>query len=461
MSWLEDLQYQGRQLGNRALDRHLRVGVTGLSGAGKTAFITSLVHQLTVGDQPQHLPFFAVVQQGRYLGGRLASNQPLALPRFPFEHNLQYLLQQPAQWPPSTTGWSQLNLTLRYKPLNGMRARLQSHSELQLELVDYPGEWLLDLPMLQQDYQQWSAFCWQLFRQPHRSALSEPFACLLQQTDLNDISELQLQRLTEAYSALLQQFRASAGTYLHQPGRLLVPGELAGAPMLQLFPLLPEQMDTANPLLQRLTGHYQSYCDYVIKPFYKQHFSRLDRQVVLVDCLSALNAGYAAMQELQQALGLIMQSFRYGPTSLLGRLFKPQISKVLFAASKADHVTPEQHKALTLLLQQLLQQPIKQSHYAAAKSEAMALAAIRASTAGFVEQQGQKSPSISGRELGAINPVTLFPGDVPATLPDAALFQRHPFQFPALAPLTLTMQQSLPHVRMDHALEFLLGDKLR
>ncbi|CAM5192800.1 hypothetical protein ALON55S_03972 [Alishewanella longhuensis] len=49
MSWLDDIQYQGRQLGNRALDRHLRLGVTGLSGAGKTAFITSLVHQLTLG----------------------------------------------------------------------------------------------------------------------------------------------------------------------------------------------------------------------------------------------------------------------------------------------------------------------------------------------------------------------------------------------------------------------------
>jgi len=30
-----------------------------------------------------------------------------------------------------------------------------------------------------------------------------------------------------------------------------------------------------------------------------------------------------------------------------------------------------------------------------------------------------------------------------------------------LAPLALSMQQPLPHVRMDHALEFLLGDKLR
>lgn len=461
MSWLDDIQYQGRQLGNRALDRHLRLGVTGLSGAGKTAFITSLVHQLTIGDQSTHLPFFSVVQQGRYLGGRLASSQPFAFPRFPYEHNVQCLLQHPAQWPPSTTGWSQLNLTLRYKPQRGLRAHLQSHSELQLELVDYPGEWLLDLPMLQQDYQQWSAFCWQLFQQPHRQAVSEPFAELLRQTNLTDISELQLQRLTDAYGALLQQFQQSHGTYLHQPGRLLVPGELAGAPMLQLFPLLPEQLNDASPLLARLTAHYQSYCDYVVKPFYKQHFSRLDRQVVLVDCLAALNAGYAAMQELQQALGLIMQSFRYGPGSILGRLFSPQISKVLFAASKADHVTPEQHKALTLLLQQLLQQPIKHSHYAAAKSEAMALAAIRASTAGFVEQQGHKYPCISGRELGALTPVTLFPGDVPASLPDAELFQRHPFQFPALAPLALNAQHPLPHVRMDHALEFLLGDKLQ
>lgn len=461
MSWLEGIHYQGRQWGNRALDRHLRVGVTGLSGAGKTAFITSLVHQLTLGDQPAHLPFFAVVAQQRYLGGRLASNQPLSLPRFPYEQNLRYLQQRPAAWPPSTTGWSQLNLTLRYKPAEGVRARLQNHSELNLELIDYPGEWLLDLPLLQQDYQEWSRFCWSLFAQPHRQALSNVFAERLRQADLNNLAELELQQLTDAYSSLLQEFRAHAGTYLHQPGRLLVPGELAGAPMLQLFPLLPEQLSASSPLLQKLTEHYNSYCDFVVKPFYKQHFARLDRQVVLVDCLSALNAGEAAMQELQQALRLIMQSFRYGPASIVSRVFKPQIHKVLFAASKADHVTPEQHKALTLLLQQLLQQPIKHSHYAAAKSEAMALAAIRASQAGYIEQGGQKHPCIRGFELGAAEAVTLFPGDVPSTLPSADLFNAHPFQFPALAPSTLDVQQPLPHVRMDHALEFLLGDKLR
>lgn len=461
MSWLESIQYHGRQLGHRTLDRHLRLGVTGLSGAGKTAFISSLVHQLTVGDQIAHLPFFSVLQQGRYLGGRLAQNQPLAIPRFPYEQNLQYLSAEPAQWPPSTTGWSQLNLSLRYRPQGAIRSRLQQHSELQLEIIDYPGEWLLDLPLLQQDYRQWSTFCWQLFQQPHRQASSVAFKALLQQCDLQSLSEVQLQELTESYRSLLLQYSQQSGCYLQQPGRLLIPGELAGAPMLQLFPLLPEQLETDSPLLRRLTEHYQSYCDYVIKPFYRQHFSRLDRQVVLVDCLAALNAGYSAVQELQQALGLIMQSFRYGPASLLSRLFQPQISKVLFAASKADHVTPDQHKALTLLLQQLLQQPIKQSVYASAATEAMAIAAVRASQAGFVLQQGQRQPCISGRDLATGEPVTLYPGEVPAQIPPAGLYQQHQFQFPALLPTTQAAALPLPHVRMDHVLEFLLGDKLR
>lgn len=461
MTWLDKLQYQSRQLRHRALDRHVRLGVTGLSGAGKTAFITSLVHQLTQGDSPLNLPFFSVVQQGRYLGGRLAAEQALTIPRFPYEHNLGYLQQSPPQWPPSTAGWSQLSLALRYKARQGLRSHLQSHSELELDIVDYPGEWLLDLPLLQLNYQQWSEFSWQLFAKPHRQTLAAGFKALLETTDLNDASESQLQLLTDAYKKLLQQFSATAGTYLNQPGRLLVPGELAGAPMLQLLPLLPEQLQRDSALLQKLDNHYQSYRDYVVKPFYKQHFSQLDRQVVLVDCLSALNAGAAATAELSQALQLIMQSFHYGPSSMLRRLFKPQISKVLFAASKADHVTPEQHQALTLLLQNLLRQPLKQTTYQLAKTEAMALAALSASQSGYVEQQGRKQPCLNGTDSNSGKRISLFPGDVPAEVPDAAVFASHQFSFPSLLPLPSAANANLPHIRMDHALQFLLGDKLR
>jgi len=459
MNLLNKIQHQGRELTGRAFDRHIRLGVTGLSGSGKTAFITSLVQQLTVGDQVTNLPFFDVVREQRYLGGRLATPL-LDVPRFPLEQNIQSLQQTPPAWPRSTQGWSQLSLKLRYKAATGLRAHLQSHSELALDIIDYPGEWLLDLPLLDMSYKQWCEFSWQLFAKAHRSDAAGEFQQILQQTDTTDASELQLQKLTESYKALLLTFHQTPGAYLNQPGRLLVPGTLAGAPMLQLFPLLPKQAQQNSALADVLTQHYESYRKHVIKPFYQQHFSGLDRQVILVDCLSALNAGYDAISELQQALQLILQSFNYGPSSLLARLFKPSITKVLFAASKADHATPEQHKPLTLLLQQLLQQPLKHSQYQAATTEAMAIAAIRASNSGFVTIDGLAQPCISGIGLDQ-QPVTYFPGDVPSKLPTAQLFAQHHFAFLPLRPLPWAESQVLPHVRMDHVLQFIVGDKLR
>ena len=68
-------------LTDRALDRHLRVAVTGLSRSGKTVFITSLVHHLLDGNG---LPFLEPVHDGRYLGARLEDEHrggPLSLSR--------------------------------------------------------------------------------------------------------------------------------------------------------------------------------------------------------------------------------------------------------------------------------------------------------------------------------------------------------------------------------------------
>ncbi|MBU2277481.1 MAG: YcjX family protein [Gammaproteobacteria bacterium] len=454
-NWTE----QAQQFSQRLLDRHLRLGITGLSGAGKTAFITSLVQQLTGPVTEVQLPFFSPLRQQRYLGGRLDSVQAMQTPRFPFEQNLQQLQQ--GQWPVSTTSWSQLSLTLRYKPASGLAAKITDYRELQLDIVDYPGEWLLDLPMLQQDFQQWCEFSWQLFAKPHRVAIAQAFQDLLQSIDLDDDSELQIQQLTNQYAALLQQFRVEAKACLLQPGRLLLPGDLAGTPLLQLFPLLPSQLEKPSKLLQRLQRHYSSYQQLVVKPFYQQYFASLDRQVVLVDCLSALNAGYHVLQELQQALMLILQSFQYGPSGWLRRLFDPKISKVLFAASKADQLTPEQHKNLTLLLQQLLQQPLQDSRFQYCQSEAMALAAVVTTDVGQVQTPEGVTPCLQGISAVTGERQTIFPGEVPMSMPSPLLFEHHAFAFPEFLPKALAPQQVLPQLRLDQALEFLLGDKLQ
>lgn len=454
----QQFQQQSQQLTKRVFDRHLRLGVTGLSGAGKTAFITSLVNQLTGPVDRLALPFFSPQQQQRFLGGRLQSQQNLQTPRFPYEVNLQQLQQ--GQWPVSTSSWSQLSLNLRYRPASGMAAQLIDFRELQLDVVDYPGEWLLDLPMLQQDYQQWCHFSWQLFEKPHRASLAAEFKKHLQQIDLNDDSELQLQNLTDKYRELLHDFRNQKNACLLQPGRLLLPGDLAGTPLLQLLPLLPSQLSQPSKLGALLERNFLSYQKLVITPFYQRYFASIDRQVVLVDCLSALNAGYEVLQELQQALMLILQSFHYGPAGWWQRLFQPRISKVLFAASKADQLTPEQHKNLTLLLQQLLQQPLQDSRYQYCQSEAMALSAVVCSEIGQVETNEGTQACLQGILATTGELVTLYPGDVPWSMPSPLLFEHHQFAFPAFLPKPLPPQQLLPQLRLDQALEFLLGDNM-
>lgn len=459
MQILRKLQHQTLVLGQRALDRHVRLGITGLSGAGKTAFITSLINQLTGPVNELELPFFSPLQQHRYLGGKVLPDQAMQTPRFPYELNVQQLRQ--GQWPQSTSNWSQLSLQLRYRPSGTLAAHLTDYRDVQLDLVDYPGEWLLDLPMLQQDYQQWCHFSWQLFRQPQRAALTADFEDYLQQIDLDDDSELQLQNLTDKFALLLSRWRHESQACLLQPGRLLLPGDLAGTPLLQLLPLLPAQLQRPSKLLLRLQKNYQSYQQLVIEPFYQRYFASLDRQVVLVDCLSALNGGYHVLQELQQALMLILQSFQYGPASWWQRLFKPRINKVLFAASKADQLTPEQHKNLTLLLQQLLQQPLQDSRYHYCQAEAMALSAVVCTEVGQVQTSEGLQPCIQGRRSPDGELLTIYPGEMPWTMPSPLLFAEHAFAFADFLPRVLRPQQQLPQLRLDQALEFLLGDKLR
>jgi predicted YcjX-like family ATPase len=53
---------------------------------------------------------------------------------------------------------------------------------------------------------------------------------------------------------------------------------------------------------------------------------------------------------MRLALTQLMQSFHYGQRTLFRRLFSPVIDKLLFAATKADHVTVDQHANMVSLL---------------------------------------------------------------------------------------------------------------
>ncbi|WP_027351792.1 YcjX family protein [Halotalea alkalilenta] len=453
----------------RGFDRRLRLAVTGLSRAGKTAFLTSLVNQLRHAGLDARLDLMKTAREGRLLGAQRIEQSDLSIPSFPYDEAIEALSLSPPEWPRPTRGISELCLSIRYRTALPGRALIKAQRTLTLDLVDYPGEWLLDLPLLELDYPQWCERMTRL-QGPARRAYAADWLSAVQKLAVDQsVDDRELAELAAGYAETLKRARAEGGFSYVQPGRFLLPGDLEGAPVLQFFPLPGITAEDrvrlsrlpAGSLYKTLERRFEHYKRHVVLPFYRDHFRRFDRQVVLVDVLSALNAGAEVFNDMRMTLGDLMKSFRFGGNGTLRRLFSPRIDRLLICATKADHVTPEQHPKLLALLEQLLDEPIKDLRYLDVPVKALSLASIRATETRTIERNGQRQPVLYGTPLDepGDQPALIFPGEVPDRLPEEAFWHRQGFSFSAFRPLP--HRDALPHIRMDAALDWLLGDKLR
>src|ERR1700749_3837206 len=99
---IEEARQSARALldyGESLFNPTVRLGVTGLSRAGKTVFITALVHGFLRGGR---FPVFESLSSGRIARARLEPQPDDAVPRFAYESHLRTLLDD-RQWPNSTT----------------------------------------------------------------------------------------------------------------------------------------------------------------------------------------------------------------------------------------------------------------------------------------------------------------------------------------------------------------------
>ena len=465
---MKRLQNELNSLVNRGMDRHLRLAVTGLSRSGKTAFITAFVNQLLHLHSGARLPLFAAAREDRLLGVKRVPQRDLGIPRFRYDEGLASLYGTPPAWPLPTRGVSEMRLALRFRSQASLMRHLKETSTLYLEIVDYPGEWLLDLPMLDQTYLSWSLQMAGLL-QGERAKWAEPWLALCKRCDPSaPADENLLAAIAQAYSDYLVRCKQE-GLHFIQPGRFVLPGELAGAPALQFFPW-PDVNGIGEARLAQagkqtnigmLRERYHYYCQNIVKGFYKEHFVRFDRQIVLVDCLQPLNSGPHAFNDMRLALTQLMQSFHYGKRTLFRRLFSPCIDKLMFAATKADHITGEQHANLVSLLQQLVQEAWQNAAFEGISMDCVGLASVQATQSGIIDYQGQPVPALKGHRLEDGAPLTVFPGEVPARLPGGAFWQQQGFHFEQFRPPALAVDTPLPHIRLDAVMEFLLGDKLR
>ena len=147
------------------------------------------------------------------------------------------------------------------------------------------------------------------------------------------------------------------------------------------------------------------------------------------------------------------------------------MERILFAATKADHLHHSQHDALTAIMEELVADARRRADYKGAETRSLSLAALRATTEETVTHEGEALACVRGILADTGRDAAMYAGALPedpaALIAPARQGADHwldaDFAVMKFAPpkLSLRPDQGPPHIRLDRAAEFLLGDRLR
>lgn len=454
----------GAQISGAFLEPTIRLGVTGLSRAGKTVFITSLVANLM---DRGRMPQLRAAQNGAIRTAYLQPQPDDTVPRFDYEAHLAALTGDAPHWPESTRAVSELRLSFRVQPM-GLLGSLSGPRTVHLDIIDYPGEWLLDLTLMDKSYAEWSASV--LERLPVRPG-GDAYAAQASAADpAAGFDEGTAKALAAGFTAHLKAARA-AGFSDCTPGRFLLPGDLEGSPAVTFAPLPAPDKSPRGSLWREFERRFEAYKREVVRPFFRTHFSRLDRQVVLVDALGAIHAGPRAVEDMRRVLADLLTAFRPGRSRWLADLvLGKRIDRILFAATKADHLHHTQHPRLAAIMEALVRDAKDRADFSGAKTAAMAIASLRATVETEVEQGGRRLDCVKGVLAETGRSAAMYPGELPEdparllspARQGAERWLEADYSVMGFAPARLNLKpgEGPPHIRLDRAAEFLIGDRL-
>lgn len=392
--------------------------------------------------------------RGRPVTVSLAPAGASGVPRFDHAAHLAALNRDPPAWPARTDAASLLALDLTV-PRTGFGAALPPQ-RIRLELLDYPGEWLLDLPLLRVPFAEWSEAA--LRRMEGRGAAAEFLAFVAALPQGAGADEALASAGHRLYRAALHRLRDEAGLSLLQPGRFLMP---APGPEPGWTPFFPHR--GAGGLHELLARRYDAYVAAVRQDLADPAFGKLDRLLVLVDLLAALASGEAAFRDAQAALAeaagaLRWQRGAWDVLRALGRLQAPPpiVTRTVFVATKSDHVGERQRANLAALLRQVAapSRPVRAAYFAAA--------AVRCTEDEVIELGDRPVSGVIGRRVGDERAVRFYPGEVPSEPPDARFWRHRFLQMPAFEPLRPidAGRGGIRHIGLDAVLLALLDDVL-
>ena len=371
--WLSD----AANLADMAQGSTVNLAVTGLSRSGKTVFITSLIHNLlSAVHNPNRMPLLGVVGGGRLIGARLESPGAGRLPRFRYQENIEAMAAGAPAWPAGTDDLREIGIDMRFMPANAPGKLLSeisgSPATITIRIVDYPGEWLLDLPLLAQSYAEWSRATLRLYRRGVRAEAASDFLAFIAQHRHDEAaSEETAKQAHDLYRAFLFKARDTHGLSHLQPGRFLCPGNLADAPFLWFAPL-----DVADNAVFD-AEHARRADGRSVTTSTSARSSRASTRITSAgsrgrSCWSTCCARCSPAARRSRTSGSrskrSCKASATAPAASFSKLiWGPHIDKVLFAATKADHVPDIQRDHLAELLRNMAAFPAIEAKSASAR----------------------------------------------------------------------------------------------
>lgn len=449
---------------NRVYHKRICVGVTGLSQSGKSTFITSLINQLRQHDAKNSKlgKFTAAINHKIHLV-KLHPLEDSRLPMYEYESSIAGLSGSHPCWPKSTTDISGILIELVLK--NGKNIlRRDTFKSVFIEIRDYPGEWLVDLPMMEMTFSQWSkALRRQLERSPRADMECNPLMHLSAVDPLSVADPVHVEQLNSRYVNFLRQCKkASPSLSLLQPGRFLQPGGFSGHPMMSFVPLTScENIDETtlkkadkSSYFKVLEARYEEYKSKCIETFFNDFIAPVNKQVILIDVLNVLNGGEVYVEDMIETLDMISESFKYKKG-----FFSSSIKQVHFIATKVDHAFIRDHDGITHLLGEIVKRSLESIKDHKVKYKVDSVASVRSS----VEDVDSITSSPAIRAYNDAGEVIKYsPPKVPDHIPEGAEWDAFSgWRWPKLGPprgTRVSRDQAIQHIRMDYVIENLIGD---
>lgn len=422
-----------------------KIAITGLSRSGKTVFITSLIdHLLHQKKIPlvtsKHKPFKSSLKPPK-----------ASIKRFNY-YTFSKDIKVNAKWPDGTDTITSTILEFESKG----RFSLLGNSKSKIELVDYPGEWILDIAMLPLDYEEWSEKVIVWLKNLDNELANKYLSELEKLTKKSSGEELEY-RLHKQYSDMIVHFKKNHYSNL-TPGRFLMPSDLAGDPILLFAPI----HQSHSPLHAIFKRRYKEYLKGIVRDIQLEHFKGFDRQIVLVDIIEALQNGSQCYIDMKDGIRSMLSLYDHKDKNFISQWFSSSINRVTFVATKTDLVASSQHNNYLALLDEMVEDIRRELDIGHIKTDTQVIASVKCTQTVTRKHEGRTLSFVRGIDAENNKTVEIYPGEMPTSFPQPKDWKTSDYAYEEFLPPNKQYKADEPfdHIHMDRVIESIIGDLL-